>query len=145
MSMTKKEWSHLPNAKHIDWVIKTVEEYAREWSAANDVGVVARVVAWEAAWNFGLCDERKTARYAALDAVVGAVRRFLARFKWCEIDAKDAAIDAIDALVAWDSSGYLLDKSVKEVTRLASEGNHAAILLLPAVIVKNKLKEKNSD
>jgi hypothetical protein len=135
-----KAWSHLPNAKHIDWVIKTVEEDAREWSAANAVVDAARVVAWEAAWNFGSCDERKTAGSAARSAVVGAVRRFLARFSWCEIDAKDAAFDAIDALVAWDSSGYLLDKSVKEVTKLAKAGNHAAVLLLPAVIVKNKLK-----
>jgi len=31
---------------------------------------------------------------------------------------------------------------VEKVTELASKGNHAAVLLLPAVIVKHKLKEK---
>jgi hypothetical protein len=56
-----------------------------------------------------------------------------------------AAWDAITALVAWDDSSELLDKSVKEVEALANEGNHAAVLLLPAVIVKHKLKELEND
>jgi len=34
----------------------------------------------------------------------------------------------------------LLDMSVEEVTKLAKAGKHDAVLLLPAVIVKNKLR-----
>jgi len=49
--------------------------------------------------------------------------------------------DAIAALIAWDDSSELLNKSVEEVAELGSEGNHSAILLLPAVVVKYKLKE----
>ena len=56
--------------------------------------------------------------------------------------AGDTAWGATAALIAWDESSELLDMSVEEVEGLVKEGNHEAVLLLPAVIVKNKLKEK---
>ncbi len=119
-----KEWSQLPNATHIHWVLETLENDPEVLGSAEKA---ARDAAWWAA--------RDAARVAAWDAARDAA--------WDA--AWDAARDAIAALVAWDDSSELLDKSVKEVTKLAKKGNHAAVLLLPAVIVKNKLREKNND
>jgi hypothetical protein len=45
-----------------------------------------------------------------------------------------AALGAISALIAWDDCAYLLDLPIDEVRVTASKGNHAAVLLLPAVI-----------
>ena len=138
-----KEWSHLPNAKHIDWVLKTLEKDSEMWEVAWDVAWEAEMdSAWDAARD-AACDAVRDD--AAWDAVWDAVwdatsaRRVVWDAVW------DAMWDAIEALIAWDDSSKLLDKSIEEVTKLAREGNHAAVLLLPAVIVKHKLKEKNSD
>ncbi|RPJ30122.1 MAG: hypothetical protein EHM17_17260 [Verrucomicrobiaceae bacterium] len=63
---------------------------------------------WDAAWD--------AARDAAWDAV------------------RDAAWDAARCLIAWDDCGYILDLPPDVVRTLAGAGNHAAVLLLPAVI-----------
>jgi len=131
--MTKREWSHLPNAKHIDWVLDTLKENPEVWKTAG--GAATWDAAWNDAWGAVWGAAREAAWVAALDAARGDARdaaRYAARY---------AACGAIAALVAWDDSSKLLDKPVEEVTELANESNHAAILLLPAVIVKHKLKE----
>jgi len=131
--MTKK-WSHLPSAEHIDWVLETLEKNPKVWVAARvATRHAAGDAAWVAAWTaFGAAWTARAARDAAWkdmwDAAWGATAALVAR-------------GAIAALIAWDNSAELLDMSVEEVTELANEGNHAAVLLLPAVIVKNKLKE----
>jgi len=52
------EWSHLPNAAHIDWVLQSVKAdpgkwdaaWGAAWDAARDAaGSAARVAAWGAA------------------------------------------------------------------------------------------------
>ena len=44
------EWSHLPNAAHIDWVLQSVKADPGKWDAARDAaGSAARVAAWGAA------------------------------------------------------------------------------------------------
>jgi hypothetical protein len=126
--MTKKEWSHLPNAEHIDWVLETLEENL-------DVGDAAWGAAREAAWKAMWDASRAAAWVAAMGGVWDASR----------VGAWDAAFGAIAALIAWDDSSKFLDMSVEEVKGLAREGNHAAVLLLPAVIVKHKLKELEND
>ena len=63
------------------------------------------------------------ARDAARDAARGA--------------AWGAAWGACVALVAWDDCGYILDMPADAVRLLAGVGNHAAILLLPAVLAMN--------
>ena len=152
-----KEWSHLPNAEHINWVLDTLKKNPDVWNAATDAAWraawdVSRAAAWNDVWRAA----RDAASAVTLDAVVDAA-----------LDAKYAAWaewDAVAALVAWDDSSKLLDMSVEEVTRIAwddssklldmsveevkglvKESNHAAVLLLPAVIVKNKLKELEND
>jgi hypothetical protein len=55
--------------------------------------------------------------------------------------AWDAARAAVMALIAWDNCAYLLDTDPDKVRVLALLGQPAAILLLPAVIVFNQVKE----
>ena len=170
--MTTKEWSHLPNAKHIDWVLDTLKKNPDVWNAATDAAWRA---AWDvsraAAWNDVWCAARAAAnaatldsalgaaldaKYAALDAVVDAAldAKYAAWTEWDAVAALIAWDDSSKLLdmsveevtrIAWDDSGKLLDKSVEEVKGLVKEGNHAAVLLLPAVIVKHKLKDLNND
>ena len=86
------EWSHLPNAGHIDAVLAHLRQHPDRWSAARDA---ARGAARGAAW------------------------------------------DACTALTAWDDCAYILDMPADAVRLLAGVGNHAAVLLLPAVLAMN--------
>ena len=45
------EWSHLPNAKHIDWMLESVKANPEKWKAARDA---ARDAAMNAAWKAAL-------------------------------------------------------------------------------------------
>jgi hypothetical protein len=129
--MTTKAWSHLPNAKHIDWVLETLEKDPEMWDIAwDDKWDAAENAAKNASWSSLKSASWRAAWSVAWDAVCG--------------DEWRAVWGAIAALVAWDDSGSLLDMSVEEVTELANESNYAAVLMLPAVIVKNKLKDKNT-
>ena len=129
--MTTKAWSHLPNAEHIDWVLETLEKDPEMWDIAwDDKWDAAENAAKNASWSSLKSASWRAAWSVAWDAVCG--------------DEWRAVWGSIAALIAWDDSSKLLNKSVEEVTELAKAGNHAAVLLLPAVIVKNKLKDKNT-
>lgn len=39
------EWSHLPNAAHIDWVLQSVKADQGKWAAARDAA--AALIAWD--------------------------------------------------------------------------------------------------
>ena len=129
-----KAWSHLPNAEHIDWVLETLKKNQGVWNPAGDA-------TWDAARDAArdeVCDvEWRAARDHTVSDTLHAARDAMCDDEW------RAMYGSIYTLIAWDDSSELLDMSVKEVTELATQGNHAAVLLLPAVIVKNKLKEKN--
>ncbi len=124
------EWSHLPNAKHIDWALESVKANPEKWKAAWDA---ARGAAWGAAW---------TASSAAWKAAWGAARRDAARdaamnAAWTASSAGwNAAWSAISALVAWDHSVKYL-KMTPDQLRVwyALSDDPACILLLPAVMV----------
>jgi hypothetical protein len=120
-------WNHLPNAHHIDRVIKSSKSHPEIWDAAWD----ARLAAWDAslaaqgaargtAWN--------AARGAARDAAWGA--------------AGDAAWGAIIALIAYDDASKYLEMASDQlrVWAILSE-EPAAILLLPAVIAFERINE----
>ena len=139
-----KEWSHLPNANHIDWVIKTLKENPEVWNAAEGVAWAAarnaaRYAAWGDAWDAARDDARAAARSAARAAAWDTTRGDVWEAVW------DAAGGATAALVAWDESSELLTMPITHVERLVKLEIPAAILLLPAVIVKNKLKELEND
>ena len=149
-------WDNLPNAKHIDWVLADVKRNPKKWDAA-------RVAAWDAVWDAA----RGAARGAARDAARGAARdaAWSAAYDAARGAAWDAARDAArdaawgavwDAawvaawaaargtvwgacavLIAWDYAGDILSMEPDAVRLLASAGDHAAVLMLPAVIVKH--------
>ena len=109
-----KAWSHLPNAHHIDWVLKSVSENPELWDAARDA---AWAEAWSEAWD--------TASGAARDAPRAAAR------------------SVISALVAYDDCDQFLSMSCEKlrVWSILSE-DPSAILLLPMVYVREKLNEQ---
>ena len=121
-----KEWSHLPNARHIDWVLKSLKENPELWVAA---WVAARAAARSAAWV--------AARAAAWDAACDAV--------WDAAwdAARAAAWDVIAALIAYDDCDQFLNMPYEklQIWAVLSEDSRAS-LLLPMVYVREKLNEQ---
>ena len=126
-----KEWSHLPNAHHIDWVLASLKETPELWAAAWDAArAAARTAAWNAAWS--------AARDAAWSAAWSAARDA------ARTAASAAAGDAISALVSYDDCDQFLSMSYEQLKLWAvlSE-DPRAVLLLPMVYVKEKLNEQS--
>ena len=130
-------WSHLPNSHHIDWVIESVKKDTQVWQTAWEIKawVAARDAARDAAlyavrtatWDEARIAAWYAARHAARDAALYA--------------ARIAAWDAIFALVAYDCDQYLkMDYEKLWVYAILSE-KPKAILLLPMVYVREKIKE----
>ena len=131
-AQAQTEWAHLPNAKHIDWVLSSVKANPKKWDAASDAAWEAtRDAAWGAAWAAAWGVAWDAAGYAAYDAAYAT--------------AYDAAYDAayygasgaIIALIAYDDCGYMIESEVGELKIIAKLGDQKAILLLPACIVLN--------
>jgi hypothetical protein len=121
------EWSHLPNAAHIDRMLAHLK-------AHPDQCAVAWSAAWSAAWDAAWRATQDAARDAARGAAWGAARDDTRGA------ARDAARDAIAALVAWDDCAGILDMPVDAIKFLAANGHHPAVLLLPAVLVMKEIK-----
>jgi hypothetical protein len=111
------EWSHLPNAEHIDRILAHLEAHPEKWTVIRSATYEAvRDAAWnavrDAAWN------------AAWHAAWGVA---------CTSDASIAASGAVLALISNDTCAYLLKEKPEHVELLAGLGIDEAILLLPAV------------
>ena len=132
--MTQTAWAHLPNAKHIDWVIASLKVHPKKWAAAWNA---ARNVAWYAASDAAWGAARDAARDAAYDAAFDAADD--AAFDAADDAACDAACDAILALIAYDDCAYMIESEIGELKIIAAFGDQRAILLLPACIVFNEL------
>ena len=120
-------WAHLPNAVHIDRILAHAKEHPRKWTAAwaaawDADGRVFRDDALSLSWAVALRTYRDKAWNAAMDADSGATR------------------DAIVALIAWDDAGELLSLPIDAVKAKADEGNHAAILIYPAMLAMREDK-----
>jgi len=132
--MTQTAWAHLPNSKHIDWVIASLKVHPKKWAAAWNA---ARNVAWYAASDAAWGAARDAARDAAYDAAFDAADD--AAFDAADDAACDAACDAILALIAYDDCAYMIESEIGELKIIAAFGDQRAILLLPACIVFNEL------
>ena len=157
--MLDNHWSHLPNAKHIDWVLASLKVHPKKWEAAwyaayNTARTTARTTARVASYNTACnaaydeacnaaCDE---ARQAAFDAACTAA--WNAAFDAAKDAAWNAAsfssasssvYDAILALIAYDDCAYMIESEVGELKIIAAFGDPRAILLLPACIAFNEL------
>ena len=128
-------WSHLPNAHHIDWVLKSVSENPELWDAARDA---AWAEAWSEAWDTASGAARDAAWSAARDAARDAARTA------ARTAASAAAGDAISALVSYDDCDQFLSMSYEQLKLWAvlSE-DPRAVLLLPMIYVKEKLNEQS--
>ena len=125
-------WDNLPNAKHIDAVLAHVRANPDKWAAAWDA---ARDAALAAAWDATRDAARDAAYDAAWGAAYGAARgaAYGAAYD-AAYDAAWSACAACAALVVWDYAGDLLACSPDALKLMAASGNHAAVLLLPAVM-----------
>jgi len=130
--MTQTVWAHLPNAKHIDWVLASVKEHPEKWDAAWDA-------AYDAAWSAAYGAARTAAWGAAWKAASDAAYDVANEAAWLAVFY--AARDAIAALIAWDDCAYMIESEVDEIKILAKLGDPRAVLLLPACIVFNQTKE----
>jgi len=129
--MKQTAWAHLPNAKHIDWVLASAKAHPEKWPAAraaarDAVWTAARTAAYNAVWDAA----RYNAWYAAYNAASDAA--YYAAF--------DAAKGTILALIAWDDCAYMIESEVDEIKILAKLGDQRATLLLPACSVYNETK-----
>ena len=123
-------WSHLPNAHHIDWVLKSLEENPELWTAAWDAD-------WSAAWYAARSAARNAAWYAARSAARNAA------WSAAMSAARNAARCSIEALIAYDDCDNFLNMSYEKlkVWAVLSE-DPKAVLLLPMVYVKEQLAQE---
>ena len=116
------EWSHLPNAKHIDRILASVKENPAAWDAARG-----------AVWGAALDAARGAVWDAALDAALDAARdavRDAAR-RW----ARGAVWGVVLALVTYDHAAKYLEMTPDQLRVWAElSEDPAAVLLIPAVI-----------
>jgi len=133
--MTQTAWAHLPNAKHIDWVIASLKAHPEKWVAAY---YAARDAAWfaarEAAYNAVWDAARDAAWFAARMASSAITYKATYDAAWY------AAKGAILALIVYDDCGYMIESEVGELKIIAKLGDPRAILLLPACIIYNETK-----
>ena len=128
-------WSHLPNAHHIDWILKSVKENPQLWSAAFDV-----------------LHRRKD---KTPDATTAAAKRYeAAAAAWNELGAATstfssramtsaAAWDAILILIAYDDCDQYINMGYEKLCVYATlSEKQQAVLLLPMVYVREKLNER---
>ena len=125
------EWSHLPNAKHIDRILASVKENPAAWDAAwNAAWNAAWEAAWDAAWNAA----RDAARDAAWNAGWNAARDAAWNAGW------NAGWNAALALVAYDHAAKYLEMTPAQLRVWAElSEDPAAVLLIPAVIAFESL------
>jgi len=141
--MSQTEWAHLPNAKHIDWVIASLKADLEKWTVAR---AVTKNATYNAAYNAGRDASQSTAKaaawYAAYDTAWTVAWTAAKNAAWHAAGdaAWDAATDAITALVAYDDCAYMIESEVDELKILAKLGDQRAVLLLPACIVYNETK-----
>ena len=129
--MTQTAWAHLPNAKHIDWVLASVKEHPEMWAAA---WTAVWYAIWDAAYGAAIDAARGEAREVAWYAARNAVWDAAGDAVW------NAADDAIVALVAYDDCAYMIESEVGELKIITKLGDQRAILLLPACIAYNGTK-----
>jgi hypothetical protein len=142
-------WDHLPNAKHIDWVIESVKQHPKIWDAAHSAAWgAARGATWEAVRSAARNAARSAAYSAAWVAAWEATREATWDVAWdaawdAAYDAtRDAAYDAILALVAYDDCAHLLDMPSDRLKIWATLSEQpAAVLLLPAVIARERIAQ----
>ena len=127
----KSEWSHLPNAVHIDRVIASVKSHPEQWE-------VTQLPMQQEVWFKTFVAETSLGRDAvwriAMDEAWREQQQFINQAAW------DAVCVTLLCLVAYDDCAYMLDSEVGELKILATFGDPKAILMLPACIAFHSTK-----
>ncbi len=128
------EWSHLPNAKHIDRVLQSANQYPDIWreiwfAARSSIPDTTWNVAWSEAW------------LAMIGAGVTQIVKHVCNNDH-EMLGKGLARSSLLTLITYDDCEQYLSMTSEEL-RLWSllSNNPAAILLLPAVIAFERIAE----
>lgn len=143
------KWSHLPNARLIDWVLKSLKTDPNAWKAAWGKARDAEWATWDAAWNKGTAEAGaadaawwnaanvaawRAAAWEAADKARKAKAACEAAKAACEAsDAARSAAGAILALIVDDNAAQCLHIKLDKlkVWAILSE-KPAARLLIPA-------------
>jgi len=136
------EWSHLPNAAHIDRIIVDLALNTKNWaevwpSTCNECQQVASKI-WVVRNAF------RDAALSALNTLAWSSDGNTARSSVRSSDnqaAVGAARYPITALIAWPESAEYLSLPRDQVQVMAALGDQRAILMLPAVMAFAKSRE----
>lgn len=130
-SEPKTAWAHLPNAVHIDRVLVHVKAHPDKWDLAREAASVAT-----------RDSTLYAALYAARHATWDAVRVAVWDAAWVAVRgvARISTRDAIAALIAFDYAGELFSLPRFVVRAMADKGDHAAVLLYPAMLAMGEEK-----
>ena len=134
-------WSHLPNAQLIDQVLAELDTYPDQFDVA---GGVARVeTQWNEAWHVAWNTADNACRGNIIDAAWDAAWRMNSDRMW---DAgRDAAANAIIALVAYDDADQYLGMTPDQLELWAALSHApAAILLQPYVRARELIAQLHS-
>ena len=131
------EWSHLPNAKHIDRVLQSANQYPDIWreiwfAARSSIPDTTWNVAWSEAW------------LAMIGAGVTQIVKHVCNNDH-EMLSKGLARSSLLTLITYDDCGQYLDMSSEQLRMWAILTEQPAIwLLLPAVLIFERIKELES-
>ena len=146
-------WSELPNAKHIDWVLNSLEFNPDIWIEARKQALdqawkqariqawdQARKQAWSQAWSQAWDQAWNQARHQAWNQAWNQAYDQARDQAWYE--TRDQVNGVLLALVAYDDCDQYLAMTFDELKTwaLVSE-KPQAILLLPMVYVKEQINE----
>ena len=138
-------WDHLPNARHIDWVIQSVRRHSDHWNEARYAARDRRRrLAYDAAWSAGHVAGRNRIQSSAYEAVCwrdewSSEETLRNRMK-SSAGAWAAAGGATLALISYDDCAHLLDTPGEQLLTWAMLSEQpAAVLLLPAVIANERI------
>ncbi len=133
------EWSHLPNAMHIDRILTSFINNPKVWATLYDTSngnyIISSVSTgiWIQTYN-KINDTEKTA-----DAMSGLIlhTRNVSGMR----EGFFVVIEPLAALIAYEDCAYMLDSEPGELKILSTFGNPCAALVWPACVVLSKEKE----
>ena len=134
------KWSHLPNARLIDWVLKSLKTDPNAWKAAWGKARDAEWATWDAAWKEA--DAADAAWWNAANVAAWRAALYESTSERCTprdsldaklVSAREAASGAILALIVDDNAAQCLHIKLDKlkVWAILSE-KPAARLLIPA-------------
>jgi hypothetical protein len=137
-----KAWSHLPNAAHVDQVLRDFNNHPAIFKDA--ARYVRRNAAWCAAWNEARNAARDLARDAARDAIRDAIRDQVTFFKWDVVTRSCAASrGAVVALIAYDNAGEYMTMLPEQALAWGQlRDDHAYMLLRDYLQIRVRISQQ---